>query len=91
MSWDVVSQHIDKQLGHHIIHLQDAWSKSRHIIQIMIGKDHCPLCGHVHPKTNTGELDVRAIIARNVEALETVHANIDAHAKKWGVAVRQPK
>lgn len=91
MSWDVTHQYVEKQTGYHVIHLQDAWSKARHILQIMIGKDHCPMCGHVHPKTNTGELDMRALIATEIAALETVHSNIDAHAKKWGVAVRQPK
>lgn len=91
MSWNLISQHIDKQQGAHILRLEDAWSKARHMIKILIGMDCCPLCGHVQPKTNTGELDVRAILARELAALERVHSNIDAHAKRWGVPVRKTK
>lgn len=91
MSWELKSQHVDKQLGMHILHLEEAWSKARHIIQILIGMDSCPLCGHVQPKTNTGEIDVPAILARELSALERVHQIIDAHAKRWNVRIRRPR
>jgi hypothetical protein len=91
MSWQVVTQHVDKQLGMHIIHLRDAWSKAHHIVQILIGHDSCPLCGHVKPKTNTGELDPRKIVAQEVAALEKVHSNIDSYSKRHGVPVKLAK
>ena len=89
MSWSVVKEHVDKQIGHHIIHMQEAWSKAEHIVQIIIGKDSCPLCGHVWPKTNTGELDPRAIKAAELASLELVHKNMDAYAKKNSIAIRK--
>jgi hypothetical protein len=89
MSWGMTAELVDHQLGMHIVHLEDDIYKSQHKLQICIGKDSCPLCGHVIPKTNTGLLDPRALTAAEIAALEQVKANIDGYAKRHNVRVRR--
>lgn len=87
--WIVTDQVVDHQLGMHIVHLEDSLTKAQHKLQICIGADSCPHCGHVVPKTNTGELDPRALIAAETAALEQVHADINRYAKTHKVRARK--
>lgn len=89
MSWSKVREHIDHQIGMHVIHLEHAFTKAQHKLQIWLGMDACPLCGHVVPKTNTGELDPHAFVAQEIAALERVHGNIEAYARKHRVPIRR--
>jgi hypothetical protein len=90
MSWKRVREFVDHQTGMHVMHLENPVTKATHKLQIWIGMDSCPGCGHVMPKTNTGEIDPRAHEAAELAALDQVHDNIDAYARKHRVPVHRP-
>lgn len=87
MSWQVSRQHVDKALGHDIIHLHEPQSGAEHIIQIIVGHQSCPVCGHVRPKTDLGDIDRHAIIAQEIANLELSHANAEAWARKHRIPI----
>lgn len=87
MAWEVKSQHIDKALGQHIIHLHEPETKAEHVIQIIVGQHACPVCGHVRVVDNAGELNPREIIAGEVANLEAAHAQSHDYARKHNVPI----
>jgi hypothetical protein len=87
--WQRVKHHVDKALGMHIFHFEEALSGAKHRLQILIGYDSCPLCGHIWPKTNTGEINPFDYEARELAALHAVHANMDHYAKRTGAPVKK--
>lgn len=89
MAWQVKAQHLDKRLGMVIVHLHEPESGAEHRLQICVGADSCPLCGHVHIKTNLGQVDARAILARELEQLQADHAQQEAYARKFNIQVRK--
>lgn len=89
MSWEVKLQQLDKRLGMVIIHLHEPDSRAEHKLQIMVGHDACPHCGHLTLKTNTGDLDPRALLAEEMKLLEASHAQQDAFARKHGIPLRR--
>ena len=84
--FQVHEQYLDLESGHHVVKLRDG--KTEHIVQIAVGFDSCPACGHVHPKTNLGELDPKAAVAQVIESLNQSHANMQEYAKKHGLSVK---
>jgi hypothetical protein len=87
MSFTIHSQHVDKALGRHYVRLHDPDSGAEHHLVIYLGHDACPTCGHVKPKTNTGELDFRAILAEELKNLTVSHAQSEQYAKKHGIPI----
>jgi len=87
MSWQVKDQHVDLSLGRHYVVLHEPVTGAEHHVAIYVGHDSCPLCGNVQPKTNTGELDVKAILKQEMEVLEASHAQSRAHAQKHNVPI----
>jgi hypothetical protein len=87
--WKRTKQHINYALGMHVLWFEEALSGASHRLQILIGHEFCPLCGHVWPKTNTGELDPQAFEAAELVALTQSHANMDAYGKKNGIPRRR--
>jgi hypothetical protein len=87
MAWQVKEQHVDLSLGRHYIVLHEPISGAEHHIAVYVGHDSCALCGHASPKTNTGDLDMKAILKKEIEALEASHAQTAAHARKHNVPI----
>lgn len=87
MSWEKVAEHIDEAQGTHSVFLEDKTCSpvATHEVHILIGHDYCPTCGHVKPKTNTDELDPKAIISAEIAALTTRTANVKAYGRKHNV------
>lgn len=79
-------QYLDLASGFHVIVLRDG--KKEHIVQIAVGHDACPACGHVTPKDNIDVIDPKAMVAAVNEALNKSHADMLDYAQKHGVPVR---
>lgn len=93
MSWQKKNdpQHkelLDLRTGMHIIPLHEPDSGAEHKLQIETVHDSCPLCGHVKPKTNLGEIDAKKLITDEIAALNLSHNNQRAYARKHSVPVR---
>ena len=87
MAWDLKEHHFDHTIQRHYAVLHDPATVAEHHLIIFVGHDACPTCGHVQPKTNTGELDFQAILREELAALEKSHAQSVAYAKKFRVPV----
>lgn len=82
---------LDLRTGMHVVPLHDPVSGAEHKLQINVGHDSCPHCGHCMPKTNLDELDVPKLIAEEIASLSASHANIRKYAQKHGVPMRGSK
>lgn len=85
MSHQVKSHHVDMLEGRHYIVLHDPETNSEHHIAVYVNHDTCPTCGHVQPKTNTGELDIKAVIRDEIANLEQSKAQVRDSARKHNV------
>jgi hypothetical protein len=88
MAWQKKKEFLDLRTGMHVIHLHEPESKAEHIIQINVGHESCPHCGHVKPQTNLEAFDAHKIVAEEIELLEKNHAAATAYAAKHKVPVR---
>lgn len=88
MSWQRKTHHIIKAIGMHIFHMEEPVSGAQHKLQICIGHDSCPLCGHVMPKDNLGKIDPFDYERRELMALELSHANIDTYGKRTHTPIK---
>lgn len=80
-------QHVDKALGRHYIVLHEPGTGAEHHTIIYTGHDSCPTCGHVKPKTNLGEIDLKELLKSEIAALEAAHAQTHAWAQKHNVPI----
>ena len=87
MSWDVKHQHFEHDIQRHYAVLHDPTTGAEHHVIIYTGHDSCPTCGHVKPKTNTGEIDLKAIIKEELANLEQSHQQSAAFVKKHNLPV----
>lgn len=87
--WIVKGEYIDKRLGHHVVVLHEPESDAHHLVQIVLGHEHCPACGHVKAKTNTGQLDPQAIVKAELEELNKSHANIERYRQQHRVPLKK--
>ena len=87
MSFQLKDQHVDEQLGRHYITIHDPETGAEHHLAIYTGHHSCPLCGHVKPHDNLGEIDHKAIIKEEIALLEASKAQTRAHAKKHGIPI----
>lgn len=85
MSWDLKAHEFDHTVQRHYAVLHDPVTGAEHHLVIYAGHDSCPTCGHVKPKTNTGQLDFKAILKEEIANLEKSHAQSVAYAKKFNV------
>lgn len=85
--YQLYQQHLDLASGFHVIELRDERG-NRHLVQLAVGHDACPACGHLHPKDNLDTLDPAAAVAQINESLNTSHANMHAYAQKHGLKVK---
>lgn len=84
--FQIHSQHLDTGSGFHVVELRDE-KGNKHIVQIAVGHDSCPACGHVHPKDLDGIVP-QAAVAQVIESLNSSHANMHAYAQKHGLKVK---
>lgn len=86
MSFSIHEQFLDVASGMHVIELRDG--KTSHFVQIFVGHDACPACGHLTPKTNLDELDPKALVAEVNESLNKSHDQMRAYALKHGIKIK---
>lgn len=89
MSWKLDSLDFDGEISHVVAKISHSETGAQHRLQIAAGFDHCPHCGHVVPKNNLGQIDIRAIIARELESLERAHAQDIAWIRKHNIPARK--
>jgi hypothetical protein len=80
-------QYLDLASGFHTIELRDERG-NQHIVQIAIGADACPACGHLHPKDGLGDLDPKALVLEVAESLNKSHDEMRAYGDKHGIPIR---
>ncbi len=85
--FSVHAQYLDLASGFHVIELRDGRGQ-RHLLQLAVGAEGCPACGHVHVKDGIGAVDPVAAVAAVNEALNTSQRQMLAYAEKHGVVVR---
>ena len=88
MAWAKQTEHLDLRTGYHVITLSDPETGHTHKLQIQIGADSCPHCGHVRPKTNLGQIDPKRHIEEELTALTKSHTEQRLYAAKHNVRVR---
>lgn len=86
MPYQIHSQYLDIESQFHVIELRDG--KKRHLVQIAVGSDSCPACGHLTPKDNLGQIDPKAMVAQINESLDAVRDNMHAYAEKHGIPIK---
>jgi hypothetical protein len=79
---------LDLRTGMHLIPLIDPESGAEHRLQFNVGHESCPHCGHVKPQDELEKIDVKKIIAEEIDALNMSHASQRAYARRHGVPVR---
>jgi hypothetical protein len=89
MGWQLKEHSLDYQSGRHYAILHDPQTKAEHHLIIYLSHDSCPVCGHVQPKTNTGELDFQTILKEELANLEKAHAQSVAYAKKFRIPAKK--
>ena len=87
MSFEIKEQHVDKGIGRHYILLHDPETGAEHHLALYTGHHSCPLCGHVKPITNLGEIDLKALLKEEFANLEISKAQTVAWAKKHNVPI----
>lgn len=92
MSWEKVREHVDEAQGTHTMFLEDRASQppARHQLTILLGPRSCPLCGHATPFDNLGEIDPKAVLEREIAALEEASAAKRAYRLKHKIPGRKP-
>lgn len=83
--FEIKEQYIDPHAGMHVIRLHEPETKREHLIQIHLGLDACPTCGHVTPRE---EFDATAHVAETIDKLNEHHAQVRRYAEKHRVAIR---
>ena len=89
--WQKKDEFVDLRTGMHVITLTEPISAAEHKLQIEIGANSCPHCGHITPKTNLGDLDVAGHVAAEIASLRKAHADGQAYAAKHRVKARPAK
>lgn len=92
MSWQKknTAEHkevLDMQTGMHIIPLIHP-SGAEHKLQINVRHESCPHCGHVHPQTELGELDVKKIVEDEIALLNQNQAAVADYVARHRLPVR---
>lgn len=82
---------VDLRTGMHLIPLIEPESGAEHRLQINIGHQACPHCGHAKAAGNLDELDVAKIVADEIAELNLSHGDMAAYAAKHRVQVRKVK
>jgi len=91
MAFQIQNQYVDKALGQHIVHLHDEVTGAHHVLQIIVGHESCPVCGHVRVVDNAEELNPHELVRGEVANLEKAHAQSHAYARKHNIPVKQAK
>ena len=76
------SQYVDSSTGMHVMELRNG--NAKHIVQIAVGHDACPMCGVVYPKEN-GAIDPAAILKSVSDGLNQSAKNVSEYAQKHGL------
>ena len=87
MAWQLKNHDFDHQVGRHYAVLHDPATGAEHHIVIHTGHDSCPTCGHVKPKTNTGDLDFKAILREELANLEQSRMQSAAYVHRHNIPV----
>lgn len=85
MAFEIKEQYLDLHTGMHVIRLHHPESKREHLVQVHVGLDACPACGHVTPRE---DFDASAHVAETIEKLDDHHAQILAYAARHRVPIK---
>jgi hypothetical protein len=88
MSVKLDDLYFDAATGHVVAKMSHE-NGAQHRLQIIGGFDSCPHCGHVVPKNNLGEVDIRAILAAELAAFEKAQADTGAWVRKFNVPLKK--
>jgi hypothetical protein len=80
-------QFVDTKSGMHVIRLRRNTDGHEHLVQIFIGHDGCPACGHVRAGDGTG-LDPGKVVADVITDLAASYLGMLDYAQKHGVSIR---
>lgn len=83
--YQVESQYVDSASGFHVVTLRDG--NARHIVQLPVDGDKCPMCGTVFPGSPE-EIDPRNAVAQVIDSLAESQARRAAYAKKYGLTIK---
>lgn len=86
MAYQLHDQYIDSASNFHVIELRDERG-NKHLLQIAIGHEACPLCGHATVRDHE-DIDVKAITADVISTLGESENAIKAHAARHGVRIK---
>lgn len=91
MAWEKVHEEINEAEGMHLVVLRESTSQAEHHLMIHLEHDSCPTCGHVKAKENLNEIDVRALIASEIAALNDSTERMRAYARKHKVPTKKTR
>lgn len=81
--WALHREFFDHGSGMHVMHLRNSATGHMYIMQVHLGADECPHCGHKVAKDNVGGIDARAEMQHQLDTLNRMHqdhvAYIDRH------------
>lgn len=89
--WQKKHEFADLQRGMHVITLHEPETGAEHKLQVTIGPEACPHCGHLTPTSNLGELNLAEHISNEINALNQSHAQMRAYSQKHRVKIRPAK
>jgi len=90
MAWQKQHQEtVDLRTKMHVMTLHEPETGAVHKLQIMIGHDSCPHCGHITLKDEVGDTDVAQHVANELESLTQSHAAMMALAKRRKALIRK--
>ena len=91
MSFQVRQQHVDEALGRHYVEIHDPETGAEHHVVIYLGHASCPMCGHIRPHDNLGQIDHKALIKEEIQNLEQSRNQVREHARKHGIPLLKAK
>lgn len=87
----MVRHYLHKARGMYVAHLEHKETGSEHKLQIMVGKEACPHCGHVTPKNNLGEFDPNKLHIAEIKQLNEDDRRMSAWASHHKVPIHKAR
>jgi len=84
--WKKRHEIVDTRTKMHVITLHEPDSGAEHKLQIMIGHDSCPHCGHITLKDG---IDAAQHVANELALLNQSHAAMKEHAERHRAPLRK--
>jgi hypothetical protein len=86
--YEIHEQFVDTKSAMHVLRLRRNTDGHEHLVQIFIGHDGCPACGHVRAGGDGAGLDPGKVVADVIKDLEASYLGMLDYAKKHKVPIR---